>query len=450
MVYDVMVVGGAPAGLTAGVYARTRKLSTLILEAQATGGQLEWLYPTKSVYDYPSYIAIEGGELAELFVLHSRESGAELRSEEVVDIQRAAGGFTVRTHGGTVHEGRAIILAMGRGLLEPKRLDVPGEAEFEGKGVDYRVRDRHDFKDKRVVVVGGGDSALEIALEIVAGAKKVILVHRRGEFRAMEKSVEAVMKNPIQVLFNSEVTSLEGDRKLERAVVYDNRTLKKTVIDVDAVIVNIGFEPKSTPLPKWGIELEGERLIRVKADMSTSVHGIYACGDMVADPGPDEPEEGEEPIRRERIHRSVVPLVRHDRELPRGKVGEGLLDSGIGAHPHSDGLRLDPLKLPNGPHEIVPDQAAPLRVDRLDGGPDPSRRFGARHRGPVDRREARVERRDPGIPRIQEAAVDIEQDRTEPGHVRAPPPRAARSHRRRGGSSRSPCPFPRGPSSGRP
>ncbi len=287
MVYDVIIVGGGPAGLTAGVYARTRKLSTLILEAQATGGQLEWLYPTKSVYDYPSYIAIEGGELAELFVLHSRESGAELRSEEVVDIQRQAAGFRVRTHEGTVHDGRAVILAMGMGLLEPKRLDVPGEAEFEGKGVEYQVRDRHEFKDKRVVVVGGGDSALEIALEIVAGAKTVILVHRRGEFRAMEKSVEAVMKNPIEVLFNSEVTSLEGEGTLERAVVYDNRTLKKTVLDVDAVIVNIGFEPKITPLPKWGIELEGERLIRVKADMSTSVPGIYACGDMVSYPGKD-------------------------------------------------------------------------------------------------------------------------------------------------------------------
>src|SRR3989454_712277 len=197
MVYDVIVVGGGPAGLTAGVYARTRKLSTLILEAQATGGQLEWLYPTKSVYDYPSYIAIEGGELAELFVLHSRESGAESRAEEV------------------------------------------------------------------------------------------ILVHRREEFRAMEKNVEAVMESPIQVLFNAEVTSLEGDGKVERAVVYDNRTLKKTVLDVDAVIVNIGFEPKITPLPRWGVELEGDRLIRVKADMSTSVRGIYACGDMVSYPGKD-------------------------------------------------------------------------------------------------------------------------------------------------------------------
>ncbi|HYV09057.1 MAG TPA: NAD(P)/FAD-dependent oxidoreductase [Thermoplasmata archaeon] len=287
MVYDVIVVGGGPSGLTAGVYARTRKLSTLILEAQAIGGQLEWLYPTKSVYDYPSYIAIEGGELGQLFALHARESGAEMRAEEVVEIQRQPSGFKVRTRQGNAYEGRTIILAMGMGLFEPKRLGVPGEAELEGSGVASRVRDWREYKDKRVVVVGGGDSALEIALEIVAPAKKVLLVHRRGEFRAMEKNVEAVLASPVQVLFNSEVTSIEGRGKVERAVVYDNRTLKKKVLEVDAVIVNIGFEPKITPLPKWGIALEGERLIKVRADMATSVPGIYACGDIVSYPGKD-------------------------------------------------------------------------------------------------------------------------------------------------------------------
>src|SRR2546428_152303 len=173
------------------------------------------------------------------------------------------------------------------GVYARKRLDGRGETEREGKGVEYRVGDRHEFKDKRVLVVGGGDSALEIALEIFAAAKKVILVHRRGEFRAMEKNVEAVMKSPIEVRFDAEVTSIEGDGHVERAVVYDNRTLKKQVFDVDAVIVNIGFQPKITPLPKWGIELEGERLIKVKADMSTSVRGIYACGDIVSYPGKD-------------------------------------------------------------------------------------------------------------------------------------------------------------------
>jgi thioredoxin reductase (NADPH) len=287
MAYDVIIVGGGPAGLTAGVYARTRKLSTLILEAQSVGGQLAWLYPTKSVYDYPSYIAIEGGELGELFTLHARESGAEMRNEEVVDIERRPSGFSVVTRQDHNYEARSIILAMGMGLFEPKRLGVPGEAEFEGRGVEYRVQDRHDFKDKDVLVVGGGDSALEIALEIVALAKTVTLVHRRGEFRAMEKNVEAVMKNPIQVVYNAEVTSIEGGDRVERAVVYDNRTLKKKVFEVDSVIVNIGFEPKTTPLPRWGIELEGERLIKVHADMSTSVRGIYACGDIVSYPGKD-------------------------------------------------------------------------------------------------------------------------------------------------------------------
>jgi len=287
MTYDVIIVGAGPAGLTAGIYARTRALSTLILEAQAVGGQLTWLYPTKSVYDYPSYIATEGGELGDLFTLHARESGSEIVPVEVVDLERTPSGFRVRTRPGTTYECRSIILAMGMGLFEPKRLGIPGEAEFEGHGVEYRVRDRHEFTDKRVLVVGGGDSALEIALELVATASHVILVHRREEFRAMEKNVEAVLKSPIEVAYSSEVTSIEGDDGVRRAVVYDNRTLKKSVFDVDAVIVNIGFEPKITPLPRWGIELEGERLIKVKADMSTSVPGIFACGDIVSYPGKD-------------------------------------------------------------------------------------------------------------------------------------------------------------------
>ncbi len=287
MVYDVVVVGGGPAGLTAGIYARTRSLSTLILEAQAMGGQLAWLYPTKSVYDYPSYIAIEGGELGELFTMHARESGAEMVGGEVVDLRRDGQIFRVTTRDGRTFEARAVILALGMGLFEPKRLDIPGETELEGNGVTYQVKDRHEFRDRRVLIVGGGDSALEYALEIVASAKEVTLVHRRGEFRAMEKNVEAVRKVPIKVMFNAELTSIEGDGHVERAVVYDNRTLKKTVLEIDSVLINIGFEPKITPLPKWGIALEGERLIRVKADMSTSVPGIYACGDIVSYAGKD-------------------------------------------------------------------------------------------------------------------------------------------------------------------
>lgn len=273
--------------MTAGIYARTRRLSSLIVEAVAVGGQLEWLYPTKSVYDYPSYIAIEGADLGKLFAIHTRESGCEIIQGEVVDVRRADGAFHAILRDGRTYEARSIILALGMGLFEPRRLDIPGEAEFEGRGVEYRVRDRHDYKGQRVLIVGGGDSALEIALELVATAKHVVLVHRRGEFRAMEKNVDAVLKSPIEVLYNAEVTILEGGDRLRRAVVYDNRTLKKTEFDVDAVIINIGFKPKPSPLPRWGIALEGERLIKVRADMSTSVPGIFACGDIVSYPAKD-------------------------------------------------------------------------------------------------------------------------------------------------------------------
>ena len=284
MVYDVVIVGGGPAGLTAGIYALTRNLSTLIIEAEQVGGQLAWLYPTKSVYDYPSYIASEGGELARLFVEHAKESGCEMHEGEVVSgVARADPVLKVRTNKAT-YEARAVILAIGNGLFNPRRLGVPGEDDFEGRGVHFRVRDRRDFRDQRVLVVGGGDSALEIALEVVAPAREVTLVHRRGEFRAMEKNVEAVLKAPVKVLVNSDVVAIEGGARAERVVVYNNVTLEKRVVPVDAVIVNIGFEPLRTRVEKWGIELQGERLIRVNPDMSTNVPGVFACGDVVSYP----------------------------------------------------------------------------------------------------------------------------------------------------------------------
>src|SRR5207247_5964074 len=127
MVHDLIVIGGGPAGLTAGVYARTRNLSTLILEAEQAGGQLSWLYPTKSVYDYPSYIAIEGHELGQLFVEHARVSGVEVREGETVEeVRRGPKAFEVRTSKG-VYEGRAVLGAIGNGPVNPRVLEIHGE-----------------------------------------------------------------------------------------------------------------------------------------------------------------------------------------------------------------------------------------------------------------------------------------------------------------------------------
>ncbi len=285
--YDLIVVGGGPTGLTAGLYARTRDLSTLILEAQAFGGQLSFLYPTKSVYDYPSYIAIEAEELGRLFVEHAREAGCEMHNgEEVVELKRRKSGFLVRTDKDE-YEGRSLLLALGFGLFEPKTLNVPGEAEFEGKGVYYMIRDRRQFRGKRVLVVGGGDSALEAALQLAATAAQVTLVHRRDQFRGMEKNVDAANRAPIELLLNCEVTAIQGNGWAQQAVVYDNQTLERRVLDVDAIIVQVGFAPNLEKVKRWGIELEGDRHIKVGPDMSTSVPGIFAAGDIVSYPGKD-------------------------------------------------------------------------------------------------------------------------------------------------------------------
>ncbi len=285
--YDIIVVGGGPTGLTAGLMARTRDLSTLILEAKQFGGQLRSLYPTKSVYDYPSYIAIEAEDLGTLFVNHARESGCEMHDgEEVLDVRRKKQGLVVETNKGE-HEGRAVILALGWGLFTPRTLNVPGEAEFEGKGVFYMIPDRRQFRGKRVVIVGGGDSALESALQLVATAAHVTVVHRRDAFRAMEKSLDAVKRVPVELMPDCELTEIQGDGAVQEAVVYNNQTLERRVLGADAVIIQVGFLTNLDRVRKWGVELEGDRHIRVKADMSTSVPGIFACGDVVSYPNKD-------------------------------------------------------------------------------------------------------------------------------------------------------------------
>ena len=285
--YDVAIVGGGPAGLTAGIYARLRSLSTILFEAGEPGGQLTFLYPTKSVYDYPGLLGVEAEDLGRNFVEHARESGVKLHGHErVLNLRPTKKCFKVKTSKGE-YEARTVILALGMGLFEYGRLGVPGEADFEGKGIHHHIKDRRAFKGKRVLIVGGGDSALEAAITLAAQAKSLTVVHRRDEFRAMERHMLAVKKLPVTVLMNSEVTEFLGDTRVQQAVVYNNQTLEKTVLDVDGVVIQTGFAPKLDMVAKWGVRLEHDRRIKVTADMRTSTPGIFACGDIVSYPGKD-------------------------------------------------------------------------------------------------------------------------------------------------------------------
>ncbi len=287
MTYDVIVVGGGPVGLTAGMYCAYRRLSTLVLEGHRLGGQLASVYPSKTVYDYPGYIAIEADDLAKLFIEHARETGCEMREgEEVLDLQREDGGFRVVTGKGS-YAARTVILALGMGPSEPRRLDVPGEREMWDRGLHYKVVDRRTFEGKRVLVVGGGDSALENALTLVAVARSVTLAHRREEFRAMEKNVEAVNRSPIEVLLNTEVIRILGRERVEGCLLFNNTMGDQSIRDFDDIVVQIGLSPRLRRLKEWGLALAGPS-IRVGQDMSTSLEGVFACGDIVAYPGKDD------------------------------------------------------------------------------------------------------------------------------------------------------------------
>ncbi|MFQ6128490.1 MAG: NAD(P)/FAD-dependent oxidoreductase [Thermoplasmata archaeon] len=284
--YDVVIVGAGPAGLTAGIFATSRKLNTLILDAKVAGGQLKYLYPTKIIHDYPSHHHIEARKLGELMVDHARESGCDVHeNEEVKDLKKKEEGLAVITERGE-YEAKTVILAIGMGLFEPRKLGVPGEEEFAEKGVYYRVRGKETFAGKRALFIGGGDTALEMALSVVDVADHVYLAHRKNVFRAMETNVEAVEKSSIEVLFNTELKEVHGDQAVTEAVVFNNQTGEETTIPLEAVVINIGFSPKLESVQDWGIELEGKS-IKVSPDMRTSMEGVFACGDIITYPGKD-------------------------------------------------------------------------------------------------------------------------------------------------------------------
>lgn len=282
--YDMIVVGAGPAGLTAGIFATSRKLSTLILDAKVAGGQLKFLYPTKVIHDYPSHHHIEARKLAELMADHAKNSGCDVHEdEEVKDLKRTEEGLRILTEKGE-YDAKTVILALGMGLFEPRKLGVPGEEEFADKGVFYRIRDRELFAGKRALFIGGGDTALEMALSVTSIADRVYLAHRKNVFRALEANVEAVEKSSIEVLFNTELKGIHGDQAVTEVIVFNNQTDEETTIPLDTIVINIGFSPKLESVQNWGIELEGKS-IKVSPDMRTSLEGVFACGDIVTYPG---------------------------------------------------------------------------------------------------------------------------------------------------------------------
>lgn len=274
--YDVVIVGAGPAGLTAGIYAQTKRLSSVILEAKETGGQLTCLYPHKSIHDYPSYTDIVARELAEKMAAQAREMGCEIREgEEVTDLDVEEEKITLKTPKRT-YEAKAVILGLGMGMFEPRKLGIPGESL---EGVYYNCLDTEPFEGKRVLCVGGGDTALEMALSIYGYTAESTLIHRKDYFRADEITVERVEKSPIKVVFRTELKEIKGNEKVEAVRLINNETGEERAVPMDVVLISIGFIPNLESVERWGLELKG-KAVAVNPEMRTNLRGVFACGDL--------------------------------------------------------------------------------------------------------------------------------------------------------------------------
>ena len=284
--YDITILGGGPVGLFAAYYAGFRRLRTEIVESlNALGGQVTALYPEKWIYDVAGFPKIVGRQLIDSLVEQAMQYRPAVSLGETVQSLTALQDGTLRmtTERGT-HLTRAVLITAGIGAFHPKTFKNPRIDGFDGRGLYYFVRSFQEFKDKRVVIVGGGDSALDWALGLLGIARSITLIHRRDQFRAAEDSVQKMLHSPIEVKTFYELRALEGAERVERAVIYDNRSGAEETIDVDAVIASLGFLSTLGPIQEWGLELEHDS-IRVNTRMETNRRGVYAAGDIVTYPG---------------------------------------------------------------------------------------------------------------------------------------------------------------------
>jgi thioredoxin reductase (NADPH) len=285
---EVVIIGGGPAGLTAGLYCRMRRLSVLVVDAGRAGGQLRSVYAEKPVHDWPGRTEVIAADLAADLVAHAdRLEVPRAEGEKAVDVRRRADGFEVVTRDTDsgeerVHPAQAVIVAIGAGAVEPRRLGVPGEDALGEESVTYRLPVAARVAGRRVVVAGGGDAALESAQLAHAAGATVTIVHRGAAFKAMEVNLEAVERLVVERRLDTRVVALETEGGALRAVRLQARgSGAPERLPCDHLVVNVGAAASLEAVRGWGVEVAGGH-IRVDGEMRTSVPGVFACGDIVA------------------------------------------------------------------------------------------------------------------------------------------------------------------------
>ncbi len=282
MCYDVVIIGAGPGGLTAGIYARSKMMETLILDSGRVGGQLVSLYPEKGIHNYPGFETIQARKLSDKLYAQAESMGCVIKeNEKAVDILNGDNELVVTTPKGEYHT-KSVIVAIGMGSFKPKRMGCPGEDELEGKGVTYILPAKEDLVGKKVTMFGGGNSAIDMAL-VSDSVTDTTLVHRRAEFRADESTLQDLNKSAIKTIMSASLVSINGTDKVESVTLKQDD--KEFDVPTDLVVINIGISADLEDLKHWDLELTPEGLVKVGFDMSTNRPGIFACGDAVSYPG---------------------------------------------------------------------------------------------------------------------------------------------------------------------
>ena len=291
---DISIIGGGPTGLFAAFYAGMRGASCRIIDAlPALGGQLMALYPEKYIFDVAGFPKVLAKDLVRDMAAQALQFGATTHLGEVVTgLQRVedgeGGGHFVLETATDRFPSRTIVIAAGIGAFEARRLGIEGEERFEERGLYFKVLDPRQFEGQRVLLVGGGDSAFDWAVNLQGIAKSIMLIHRRDGFRAHAATVNQVHElqrcGQCELRTFWEVKELHGNGRLERVTIRNNKTRDEETLDMDAVIPLLGFHSDLGAIKEWGLDTE-KADIKVDQVMATNVPGIYAAGDVTSYPG---------------------------------------------------------------------------------------------------------------------------------------------------------------------
>ena len=287
---DIIIIGAGPTGLFTVFEAGLLKLKCHLIDALAQpGGQCSEIYPKKPIYDIPAYPEILAGDLTDKLLEQCKqfEPGFTL-GERAEEITRGDDGiFTVTTNKGTQHQAPVVAIAGGLGSFEPRKPQLENLEKFEDNGIEYIIKDPEIYRDKKVVIAGGGDSALDWSIFLANINAEVTLVHRRNEFRgaldSVEKVIELKKQNKINIITPAEIIKLNGDKVLKSVVIASNDNEQE--VEVDHFIPLFGLSPKLGPIANWGLEIEKNAIKVDTYDYQTNIPGIFAIGDVNTYPG---------------------------------------------------------------------------------------------------------------------------------------------------------------------